>query len=136
MFRIPLLPAVAWSAVIALLMLTPGNYIPRITTFLDWIGPDKLVHIFLFGIYAYVLIEGFRRHGSVFLQRHSVAAAFVVGMVFAIFTEVMQRFVIEGRNGNPFDLAADLLGLILAYAIWRFTRRNDKKNLSISKKYN
>jgi len=137
MFRKPLLPGILWTMLIALLTLIPGNYIPRVTTFLDWLGPDKLVHLFIFGVYAYLLIEGFRRQkpGSI-THEHAVLSGLLIGMVFAIFTEVMQRFVIPGRSGNYFDFLADLLGLLLGSMTWSIAKRFDKKNLSQSKKYN
>ena len=123
MFRKPLLPGIAWTLLIVLLTLIPGNYIPRISTFLDWLGPDKLVHLFMFGIYAYLLLEGFVRHKSPLLRKNPVFISFLVGMVFAIFTEVMQATIIPGRNGNIYDFLADMLGCLLGYTIWRITRK-------------
>lgn len=136
MFRKPLLPGLVWTAFIAMLTLTPGDYIPRVTTFLDWLRPDKVVHLFIFSVYAYLLLIGFSKHNSKKLREHPVLISFVIGMIIAIFTEVMQGFVIHGRNGNIYDFIADMLGWLLGYALWHFTRRNDKKNLSTSKKYN
>ena len=136
MFRKPLLPGIAWTLLIVLMTLIPGNYIPRITTFLDWLGPDKLLHLFMFGVYAYLLLEGFVRHKSSFLRKNPVFISFLVGMVFAILTEVAQKYVIYGRNGNLYDFMADILGWAIGYLSWHLIRRNDKKKLSTSKKYN
>lgn len=137
MFRKPLLPGLLWTMLIALLTLIPGNYIPKVTTFLDWLGPDKLVHLFIFGVYAYLLIVGFsKQKPGLFTSKNAVLSALSIGMVFALFTEVMQRFVIPGRNGSYYDFLADLLGLALGYMIWSIVRRIDKKNLPQSKKYN
>ena len=137
MFRKPLLPGIAWSVLIALLTLVPGNYIPRVLSFMDWLSPDKLVHLILFSTFSYLYIEGFRRQAKrSVLRKNAVLTSLLLGMVFAIFTEVMQKFAIPGRNGNVFDLLADLLGLVLGYAIWRMIRRNDNKKLSTSKNYN
>ncbi len=137
MFKRPLLPGLLWTLLIAALTLMPGNYIPRITTFLDWLGPDKILHLLLFGIYSFLLLEGFRRqHSHSLLQKHPIFVALLIGIVFAIFTEVMQMHVIPGRHGNIYDFLADVLGSILGIISWRFTRRNDKKNLRSSKNYN
>lgn len=137
MFRKPLLPGLLWTMLIALLTLIPGNYIPKVTTFLDWLGPDKIVHLFIFGVYAYLLIVGFSKQKlDLFTSKNAVLSGLLIGMVFAFFTEVMQRFVIPGRNGSYLDFLADLLGLALGYMIWCIVRRIDKKNLSQSKKYN
>ena len=137
MFRKPLLPGLIWTIIIVLLTLTPGNYIPRITNFFDWIGPDKLIHLFLFGVYAYLLLEGFSKQSkALYLRKNAVFIGLLLGMVFAFFTEGMQKFVIPGRNGNPYDFLANMLGLLLGYLSWSLIRRNDKKKLFSSKKYN
>ncbi len=137
MFRIPLLPGLLWAALIALLTLIPGNYIPRVSSFLDWLGPDKIVHLLLFGPLAYLLLIGLSRlKTNSFLQKHPVITVMVSGIVFALFTEGMQFYVIPGRNGNVYDLLADTLGLLLGCIAWYFIRRNEKKNLRSSKKYN
>lgn len=137
MFRYPLLPGLLWAAIIGLLTLIPGNYIPRVSTFLDWLGPDKLVHLLLFAPLAYLLLTGFRRlKANSFLKKYSIWLVCTCGIVFATFTEGMQMYVIPGRNGNVYDLLADTLGLLLGCTTWYCIRRNEKKNLRSSKKYN
>ena len=136
MFRIPLLPWFLWTGMIAILTLTPGNYIPRIITFADWISADKFVHLFIFGVYSFLILEGFSRQGKYKnLKKNAVLTGLLIGMVFAFFTEMMQKFVIPGRNGNFYDFLADVLGLFVGYLCWRLIRRIDKKNLPDSKKY-
>ncbi len=137
MFKKPLLPGLVWTLLIALLTLLPGNYIPKVTTFFDWLGSDKLIHLFLFGIYTYLLLEGLNKQSKyVFLQKYPVLTSLFIGIVFAIFIETMQRLVIPGRNGNIYDFLADMLGCFLGYISWYIIRRNEKKNLHSSKKYN
>jgi VanZ family protein len=137
MFRKPFLPGLLWTVFIAALTLVPGNYIPRAVTFLDWLGPDKLLHLILFGTYIFLLLEGFSRQSKhPFLRKNRVLISLIVGIVFAFFTETMQKFVIPGRNGNIYDFIADIAGSFLGYAGWSIIRRNEKKNLHSSKKYN
>jgi VanZ family protein len=136
MSRKPLLPGLIWTLIIVLLTLTPGNYIPKITNFFDWISYDKLVHLFLFGIYAILLFYGLHHQKwNTKIRQNAVFTGFLIGMVFALLTEVMQKFVIPGRYGNLYDFLADVLGLVLGYLFWHIIRRNDKKKLSTSKKY-
>ena len=116
MFKKPLLPGLLWTLLIAVLTLLPGHYIPRITTFIDWLSPDKILHFILFGIYVLFLLEGFRRQNLFpFLQKHHVLYSLIIGIVFAFFIEVMQKFVIPGRNGNTYDFLADLIGSLLGF---------------------
>jgi VanZ family protein len=115
----------------------PGNYIPKVLSFLDWLSPDKIVHLILFGVYAYLLAEGFVRHDRPwFTSRYPVVSSLIIGIVFAFFTEMMQRFVIPGRHGNIYDMLADMLGSIMGLTAWYIIQRNEKKNLRSSKNYN
>ena len=137
MFKRPLLPGLIWTLLIAVLTLMPGNYIPKVLTFLDWLSPDKIVHLILFGVYAYLLAEGFvRQDRPWFTSRYPIWSSLIIGIVFAFFTEVMQRFVIPGRYGNIYDMLADILGSILGITVWYIIQRNEKKNLRSSKNYN
>jgi len=136
MFRKPLLPWLIWTVFIAILTLTPGNYIPKIISFADWLSADKLLHIFIFGIYGFLTLEGFTRYWEGRISKQNVViTGLLLGMVFAFFTEMMQKLVIPGRSGNYYDFLADVLGLLLGYLSWHLIRRNDKKKLSGSKKY-
>jgi len=137
MFKRPLLPGLIWTLLIAVLTLVPGNYIPRITSFLDWLSPDKILHLVLFGTYSYLLAKGFQKQAlSQLLRQNPVIFSIIIGIVFAIFIEVMQKFVIPGRNGNVYDFLADVLGTFAGVAAWYITGRNEKKNLHSSKNYN
>lgn len=137
MFKRPLVPGLLWTLLIAVLTLVPGNYIPRITTFFDWISPDKILHLILFGIYTFLLAAGFsKQSGSSLLKQNPVIISIIIGIVFAFFIEVMQKYVIPGRNGNMYDFFADVMGTFLGIAAWRIMGRIEKKNLHSSKKYN
>ena len=125
MFRKPLLPGVLWTLIIGVLMLTPGNYIPKISSFLDWLGPDKLVHLFLFGTYTYLWSEGFHKQlKSRLLQGYPLLFSFIFGMIFATFTELMQAHIISGRNGNVYDFLANALGCALGILVWKIIKKN------------
>ncbi len=131
------MPGILWTLVIALLTLMPGNYVPRVITFLDWLSADKVLHFLLFGIYLYLLTEGFHRQtGSSLLSRYAVIWGLVIGIIFAFLIEVMQRHVIPGRNGNIYDFLADLAGSLLGVACWYIAGKIGNKKLRSSEKYN
>ena len=126
MFKRPLLPGLIWTLLIAVLTLLPGNYIPRTPTFLEWLSADKILHLILFGTYAYLMAEGLKKQASSsLLARYPVIFSLIIGIVFAFFTEVMQKYVIPGRNGNVYDFIADVLGALLGLAAWHYTGRNE-----------
>ena len=120
MSRKPLLLALLWTIIIGVLTLVPGNYIPKVSSFLDWLSPDKLIHLLLFGIYTLLLCMGFSRQvKSSLLSQFPIIFSCGTGMVFAFFTEMMQAYIIPGRNGNVYDFLADTIGCLLGLIIWR-----------------
>lgn len=122
-FRLPLL----WAALILVLSGIPGDYIPRVVMFSEWLGPDKLVHLVIFGVLAFLLLKSIsRQYGKVLNRFIVVTIVLAVGTVFGLLLEALQRHVFVGRNGNPYDLAADVLGLILGTAVFYifFERKN------------
>ena len=53
-------PGLITAIVIMILMGTPGNCFPNVTSFWDWLGPDKIVHFIVFGILSFSMIWGYR----------------------------------------------------------------------------
>lgn len=115
-----------WTIAICLLTLLPGNCFPTIQTFWDWLQWDKLVHLFLFGIFSILFLR------ILSLSKASLGNylfAFVTGGIFGGGIELLQYYVIRGRNGNLFDFYADLAGCLIClagYAIWENKSRNLK----------
>jgi len=120
-------PAVAWALVILLLTGVPGSYFPKVTSFWEWITPDKAVHVFIFGVQAFLLLTAYHEQylssSSRFLYRSIILS---VTILFALLTEVLQAYVFIGRNGNVYDFIADVVGVgvgLLAY-ILLFKKKN------------
>ena len=107
-----------WTVVICLLTLLPGNCFPRIQTFWDWLQWDKVVHLFMFGIFSILFLRVLTLSKATFSK---YMIAFVTGGAFGGGIELLQFHVIRGRSGNFFDFYADLAGCLLClffYIIW------------------
>lgn len=74
---------------------------------------DKVGHLLLFAVVAYL---GLR----VGVPGRLLLAALVAN---AVLSEVVQHFLLPHRSGDPYDCAADLLGVALAWVAFRATRR-------------
>ncbi len=72
-------------------------------------GADKVVHAFLFGVPVYLLGRLTRRVGL-------VAIGFAV---HAVVSELVQRWFVPYRDGDPLDALADLAGIGLAVLLLR-----------------
>ncbi|MBQ8221894.1 MAG: hypothetical protein IJZ87_00900 [Bacteroidales bacterium] len=54
-------PGLISAAFIMLLMGLPGRCFPTVVNFWEWIGPDKIVHLLLFGLFSYLTLWGYRK---------------------------------------------------------------------------
>lgn len=94
------------SVLILIAVLIPGSDLPNV----DFVGFDKVVHIGMFGAWAMAVYYDFSVRGL----RH--VWAFIAGLAFSLFTEIVQLFV-EGRTFDWSDMVADAIGLILGLTI-------------------
>ena len=94
------------SLLILIIVLIPGSNLPDV----NFIGFDKIVHIGLFGLWALAIRHDFDKGSFNFF------VAFIAGIAFSLFTEVLQLFV-EGRSFDWFDMVADAIGLLISLAI-------------------
>jgi VanZ family protein len=107
--------ATLWTAGILLAMSIPTGDLSEIQPAL---GFDKVIHVILFAGFGLLWLRGlcppgteklarcFRRRGGLF---------FVVGIMFAVGTEVYQYLLPIQRMADPYDVTADLVGFILAF---------------------
>jgi len=103
-------------ALILIAVLIPGANLPEV----DFTGLDKIVHIGLFGLWALAVYYDFN------LKGYKYVIAFLTGLSFSVFTEILQIFV-EGRTFDWTDIIADaiglFLGLVLAGTILRLIKK-------------
>jgi len=124
------IPAVVWAIIILILTGLPGNYFPEVKTFWEWLSPDKVVHLGIFGVQAFLINCGLRQQYMPKKRRYvSMLLVFLVTTLFGLITEVLQSSVFVGRDGNVFDFLADGLGAFLGVmAYYLLKMRNIEKN--------
>lgn len=100
--------SIGWALLILALCSIPGTSIPDYTLF----SFDKLGHFGMFFIGALLWLRAWpERPGWVF----------AAGLAFSVGTELYQGLVpFLGRNADPFDVLADVVGLVagLSLALW------------------
>ena len=112
-------PGLAWMFLVLILSGFPGNYIPQVTSFWDWLGPDKIVHLVMYSVMVCLLIPGLKRQSKfLWLSRHAVFAGMGIGIVFGFFMEVLQKYLFIGRSGNLYDVVANILGCLLGLIVF------------------
>ncbi len=106
------LPGIVWGVFILFVLGIPGDDIPKYP-FLKLIYFDKLVHIFLFAVFAVLLILGFIKQRNIYiLNRYSVISALTVSVLYGGLTELLQKFVFYQRTADVYDFVFDILGAV------------------------
>lgn len=108
---------VLWTIIVATLCCLPGSMLPSESHF-SIPGFDKFVHVCFFG--------GFVLLWNLYESRKIADAArllrifflfYVLGNVFGISIEYIQKYWIPGRDYDLADMIADMIGAGLAYGV-------------------
>ena len=119
MFFKKLAPAILWAAVIMVLCGIPGNKVPELT-FWQWLKPDKITHLLIFGVLCYLLLAAFYHQASPgILRNHAVLWALLITIGYGILTEVLQVYVFVKRFGDVRDALANALGAVGGWLTFR-----------------
>jgi VanZ family protein len=122
-------PGILWGLGIFVLTGIPGSFLPVIPTFLTLFEPDKLVHIFIFAVYVFLSIRGFRKTPQMFFHNNPVLLAINFGVFFGGATELMQGWFIPNRVASIYDFIANLAGCFLGWGLFvYFEKRSTTKN--------
>ena len=112
--------AVLWGLFIFLLTCIPGTVLPKIPSYFDLLQPDKMIHIFIFAVFFFLLVRGFRNENTpAFIIRNPIIVAFLISLFVAGLTELLQEFVIPKRVASPWDFIANVAGCFLGWGAVR-----------------
>jgi VanZ family protein len=98
---------------------TPGDRLPDIDI-LEIDIEDKLAHLGMFAVQAYLLLLGKSRRRERIVLSGASWQAWLIGTGFGLATELLQHFAIPMRYGNLGDFLADSLGALLGVGVYRY----------------
>lgn len=102
-----------------ILFFTPGKELPEMG---DWFGEfsmDKLIHTALFCGMCFLFLSYSILFSKETSSKRNIWIIIISFLIWAILTELIQLFFIEGRNGSVLDSLADAAGVILALLLMR-----------------
>lgn len=116
---------ILWVLIIFLLTGVPGNYFPEVKSFWQWLTPDKIIHVFMFGVLSVLLLNSNRiqYNQQKFRYTFGVISA---GIILGGLTEYLQNTVFVRRDGNLFDFIANVIGTV--FGVFIFILINRKKS--------
>jgi VanZ family protein len=114
-------PALFWALFILALCGLPGSAIPELT-FLDWLKPDKIVHLVLFGVLSFLLIKGLAGYDlNSAWTSYPKTFSLIVSSLYGVLIELLQEYVFIDRHGDVYDSIADAVGAALG--LWFYNNR-------------
>lgn len=109
----------------------PGNYFPTVVTFWDWIGPDKIIHLILFGALSFLTPWGFRKKilsEKDSYKRKVLIQSFLLTISYGALTEILQKYIFVNRYGSIYDFLANAIGCLLGTIVFfLFIKKKLKK---------
>jgi VanZ family protein len=110
--------AILWGFLIIALTALPGKSFPKLPDFLDLFHPDKLIHVFIFGVYVFLQIRGLSAQ-PVYptLSRNAVVITMLIGLSLGAGTEILQDVYVPRRFGSIYDFIANVAGCFVGWGI-------------------
>jgi VanZ family protein len=111
-------PALLWTIFIFVLLALPGKMLPKEESYLP--NLDKIIHVILFGSFVFLWCVYFasKPDKDSFLKRRFILIL-VVGCVYGIGMEFIQKYFIPNRAFDMLDILADVLGSTAGFLIAR-----------------
>jgi hypothetical protein len=114
-----------WTLLIIILLCLPGSLVPGKGIF-SIPNLDKVVHIVLFG--ANVLLWGWHYGQLMRIPkefRHVIVVDVLLTIILGVALEYVQKYWIPNRSFDVKDIAADMIGAVLA-GTWLWWRTGEK----------
>lgn len=121
--------------IIFILIAIPGNFIPTVRSFKDWLQWDKIVHLIIFGILSFCILTDYSKQTlkNIKLLHYSIIC--LICLTYSGFTEWFQSLDFISRDGNLFDFFADSIGVFLGlFAFFLYRKTKNKISIKIFKK--
>ena len=112
----------------------PGSCFPKVRAFWDWLGPDKIVHLVMFACFSLSIMFGYRKEYCEKGKAYRVnlqLITFIVSVLYAALTELLQAYVFIGRYSSIYDFFANVIGCVLGIFIFKIIFRKKMIHYSI-----
>jgi VanZ family protein len=105
-------PAVLWGIFILIATLLPGKSIPSVSLFRF----DKLIHAFIFGIFAALCFYGLIRYKETLSLKEWIWVG-IFTVLWSIGIEGIQSFIPD-RSADIYDVIANTIGVMISQVMF------------------
>lgn len=105
------------------LTLLPSASMPSLSIW-ELFSFDSFAHAFLFAVLTYLMTVGLKKQFTFpKLQHYAIRTALFVSTLFGIFIELLQHFLIPGRQGDILDVLSNTIGCLIGIVIFKWIYR-------------
>lgn len=109
------IPGIAWFFLVLVLIATPGYNLPKVDNWLIEIRYDKLIHIGIFAILAFLFMYPIAKSALAKKEKwHYMIKIAISTAIWGLVTELIQKFFVPSRSFDLTDLLGDAIGGLLA----------------------
>ncbi len=109
------IPGIAWFFLVLVLIITPGYGLPKVDKWLIKISYDKLIHVGIFAVLAFLFMYPVVKSVLPATQKwHYCIKIAIATAVWGLATELIQKFFIPSRSFDLTDLLGDAIGGLVA----------------------
>jgi VanZ family protein len=109
--------AIIWLLLVTSLLCIPGTKLPKVT-WEDKIWLDKWVHVFLFMVLVILWSKAYSNKKNI---QNNIRKIFfqimILGFLYGISMELVQKYFIPFRSFDLFDILADGVGCFIGYLL-------------------
>lgn len=119
---------IIWSLVILIVCLMPGDNLPG-SSFLSFVGMDKLIHGFLYAVLMVLVGKGLINQFDISSSKtKTLVVAFLYCFFLGAGIEFLQSGFVVGRSGDILDVLANNIGALIGvlFLFWQFKRKTEK----------
>jgi VanZ family protein len=114
------IPGIAWFFLVLILIVTPGYDLPKVDKWMIQISYDKLIHVGLFSIMAFLFMYPLMKSSLSRQQKWQYCIKIALSTaIWGLGTELIQKFFVPSRSFDLTDLLGDSIGALLALIFCR-----------------
>ncbi|WP_240676167.1 VanZ family protein [Botryobacter ruber] len=109
-----------WAAVILTTTLLPSHSMPA-TSIWELISFDSFAHAAMFTVLVFLMIVGLKKQFTSLKLKHSaIRYSFLISFVFGVTIELMQHYLISGRQGDVMDVLSNTIGCLCGIVMFKW----------------
>lgn len=101
--------------------LLPSSSMPSTLSIWDFLSFDAFAHAFMFAILNFFMIVGLKKQFTYpKLKYYAIRTSFFISSMFGIFIELLQHFLVYGRQGDLVDIICNTTGCLIGIALFKW----------------